>query len=280
MTIAPLAVTPHRLDPGDCDRAAVWLHDLSAEAPSRGAAPRAWTALGLSLAGVLASPANAAAARRRAEALLDGFANALGETAPSGDALIAALAFAAAGRRADAGTASWIRARAAGENASFRDRLALRLADGSGTGLEAPRWNALERVLLSGRADAVAEIACAAEACGVDGVDEHARPRLAAALAARAFAELRGHRGFALGTALLRVHAAHGGDRIGTEYALAYLFRQQRLDGAFGHLPPRAPEVGDIRRTFHLPRTVLALWTIHDAGARANLLRRVAADAR
>jgi hypothetical protein len=278
MTRASPAAAPHRSDDAAADRAARWLCELDAEPAALGALPRAWLALGLATAASLTrSHTLAAGARERANRVLDRLPDASGGPRSAGDAVVVALAFTASGRLAgELGSA--LREPVAAER-SFRARLVRRLLGDADAVLERVVWSEdVERSLLSGPAEAVAELACAIEALGI-GLDERVRPRFAAAAAARGFAELRRARGFALGTSLLRAHGAHGRDPLGSAYALAYLARQQRLDGSFGHLPPRAPEAGDLRWAFHVPRTALALWTIHDAGPRTGLLAAALAHA-
>lgn len=244
-------------------RAAAWLRALGDELDGA-AAPSAalWLALGAALCDDRMT-ANAMLARAEAGA---------GADRSPGDVLAAALAFALADRRPSAAMRALL-LRGAGATPARRSAVGMLLGVGGAAPVRLRSAEAAAVLLGGGPAASVADVADALEAFGAD--DD----ALASAAFARGFAELRGHRAFTLGTSLLRGALALRGDAIGAGYVTAYVLGQQRLDGAFGHLPPRAPQVGDIRLAFHLPRTVRSLWTLRDASAGFAIVAREVARA-
>lgn len=267
MTVAPLAVPPRRIDEA-CASAGGWLRALL-DAPPAIVQPGVslWLALGASLC-CDARAADAALDRADAAAILC--------DELEGDALAGALAFALAARTPGAALRALL-LRHAGATPARRAAVGILLRDRDARAPSPPGAAEAQAALLGAASGAVAETADALEAFGVR--DDAATEELVAAAAARGFAELRAHRAFALGTTLLRVAATLRPDPLTVGYVNDYLFALQRRDGAFGHLPPRSPQAGDLRIAFHLPRTVRSLWTLRDAEHGGTILRREVARA-
>jgi hypothetical protein len=285
----------------DAARAARWLEAIGAAIPDdpRAVRARVHAALGSAIcAALLPSGENERAARTAAarvdDALVHGSDADLSGCDPLALALVVELAGAAAGTAVAPGAAAAqpgrvvriiarIEQLAGVANRSARRRaLVARVLGACGDDGVSPTDGACalgaeeasDVALLTADDPALHGVCDAVEAFGLGDRPAVERERIGAALGARAFAALRTARGFELGTRLLRVVASERLDPAATVEGLAYLRRQQRLDGAFGHLPPRSPQTGDIRLAFHLPRTVLSLWAIHDALAPVSLVRR------
>lgn len=109
------------------------------------------------------------------------------------------------------------------------------------------------------------ELCARLELGGIAGGEGAARRELGLALASRAFSAARAPTNAAFAMRLLRIAAGLRLDARVTAEALRFVRRQQRVDGAFGHLPVDTAFAGDLRAAFHLPWTLAAVWTIHDA---------------
>jgi len=125
---------------------------------------------------------------------------------------------------------------------------------------------------LRGDEAAVTALCERAELAGVTG-DAGWRRELGLALTARAFSAARAPMKAAFAMRLLRVVAARRLDPAARPETVAFVRRLQRVDGSFGHLPPRTALSGDLRLAFHLPWTVAALRALHDALAPVPLIK-------
>ena len=265
------------MTPGDAARAARWLDAVGAAIPSRGAAPRALAqaALGSAICAVLLRAGEHERAAQAAVARLRAAADGASDAALNGcDPLVLALVARLSGDPALARHAA--RLVAAAPLAPARRALAARVLDDRDDGAPrtVPADETTDVAILTADEAALHALCDAVEACGLRDRDAAERERIGAALGARAFAALRASRGFELGLRLLRVVAGERLDATAVAEGLAYLRRQQRIDGSFGHLPPRSAQAGDIRLAFHLPRTVTAVWLLHDALQPEPLVRR------
>jgi hypothetical protein len=132
----------------------------------------------------------------------------------------------------------------------------------------------LANTLLGADDDAAREACDRIEAYGLTGVPYDSRRRIGIALAARAFAALRGSPRFDVATHALRALCAERLDERAVHDALQFLRRQQRVDGAYGNLPLATRHGDDLRESYHLPVTVLCVWAIHDMLLPDGLIRR------
>jgi len=126
--------------------------------------------------------------------------------------------------------------------------------------------------VLRGDEAAVTALCERAELAGVTG-DAGWRRELGLALTARAFSAARAPMKAAFAMRLLRGVAARRLDPAARVETVAFVRRLQRVDGSFGHLPPRTALSGDLRLAFHLPWTVAALRALHDALAPVPLIK-------
>ncbi len=254
----------------DCARAGGWLSAMYERACALPVPPRSVLHLALGaaicdrLAGAIEPSALARACAARLRARLEQEAPAAW-SGTDGVALAVAHALAPAEARGE------------------RARVALRALGAAlpSDGRPVTANDALCERVLHGSAQSVAVLCDRIDALGIRGAAARDDVRCAgAALSARAFAAFRTPAGFELGARLLRVLASRALDPIGVAEGLHLLRTQQRVDGAFGDLPPRSPQAGDITFAFHLPRTVASLWAIHDALEPVSLLRLAASPAR
>ena len=239
---------------GDVVRAASWLASQLAAARRDGASCEVHcaTVLGLDVAALtLRDPAIAGTAQEAA----DTFAGALR---------------AGGGQPRDAVAFALVAALHPGESAFAPARGALTAAAHGVRPLEAGP-DACAQVL-GGDDAALAALCDRIELRGVRG-NLAARRELGLALAARAFSAARAPTRSAFAMHVLRAAAGARLDPATTAEALAFARRQQRVDGAYGHLPVSTQTAGDLRAAFHLPWTVAALRLVHDALAPVPLVR-------
>ncbi|HEY0394483.1 MAG TPA: hypothetical protein VGD01_08290 [Candidatus Elarobacter sp.] len=239
----------------DVGRAAAWLSGVRALAHDAGAGAETWCALALGLS-VAAALLDADGVRRDAA----GAAARLART-------LAAEPDAAVRDRLPFGLTGALHPAEPPLRAA-RDalRAAARATDGVGAGPDACA------VALRGAEPELAALCERAELRGVAGPARERR-ELGLALAARAFSAARAPVKSVFAMALLRVAAGAQLDAFVTREALEFVRRQQRVDGSYGHLPPRSRAAGDIRLAVHLPWTVAALRVLHDALAPVPLAR-------
>lgn len=195
------------------------------------------------------------------------------------DVLAMSLGCAFAGERAQRAARRLLRAAFSGAmlNAGAprpRARTVARLL-GEGEGaLSPPRSHDDLAATLLGSDDGAARDVCdRIESSGLAETPRDSRARIGIALAARTFAALRGSPRFDVATHALRALAVEHLDECSVRGALGFLRRQQRLDGAYGHLPLTTRDGEDLRESFHLPVTVLCIWAIHDALLPVGLVR-------
>lgn len=133
--------------------------------------------------------------------------------------------------------------------------------------------DAMLDVLMGKDEGAVRDVCDGIAAWGLAPTSAVRRRALGHALGAHACVAFRGKLRPEAATYALRAIAAERLDRQHLRDGIRILRRQQRSDGAYGHLPLRAPNGTDLRFMFHLPVTVMCLWTLHDVVRPTCLLR-------
>lgn len=264
----------------DVRRAAGWLRASLDALPDVSGAFAAASSLSLGLA-IAAELLADAQAQHDAREAVRSLAARLDANHPDGaeyDALV--LALGGALRRDDLDQRQRARVRAACDT-GFAAGARRGLADGLAGALRAAQPAAvrldtalLERIAFGTEAD-VLDVCDQVELAGIGAAaDAGARREAGLMLAARAFSAARAPRFGAFALRLLRVVVAEALDAPAVGEALQYARGLQRVDGAYGYLPVRTRNAGDIRYVLHVPMTVDALWIMHDALAPQTLVRR------
>jgi hypothetical protein len=264
----------------DVERAGGWLSGTAA--PLAGSYLRALCTLALGLAiraRIVAAAAAERDADRAARRLRDMLESARETDQPACDPLALALVYALRLRSGASETdrEAFVRACEGALSADSRGASIARMLGVGGPAARTPlRWSAeLAELLSFGPAADVTAWCDRAEEHGLAVLQGGERRALALALSARAFSAARANAGFPFAARVFRLIAAERLDARAVRDAMRHVRAMQRADGAYGALPPLSDTAGDIRTTYHLPWTVLSIWTIHDAVAPRALVRCV-----